>query len=89
VAAANRCEACGLPFLHGEMVTLRPDGTAVHEATQPDSMLRCRDALLAKLATLRVALVAHVEGGRGEMTAPHDCPACGGVHDPNLNAEWR
>jgi len=41
------CGACGLPFLPGELRAVRPDGTAWHQETQPNSMRRCREALLA------------------------------------------
>lgn len=41
------CGACGLPFLPGELRAVRPDGTAWHAHTQPNSMRRCRLAILA------------------------------------------
>jgi hypothetical protein len=48
-ASSFVCAACGLPFETGECRTLQPDGSAVHELSEPASMRRCRDALLAAL----------------------------------------
>lgn len=42
---ADACAFCGVPFRGGETRTLRPDGSSIHEATQPESMSRCRDEL--------------------------------------------
>lgn len=48
----GRCAACGTPFEPEEMHCLLPDGTTIHEASQPSSMRRCRDALLATIREL-------------------------------------
>lgn len=54
------CSACGLPFKTDAMEsrTLLPDGSHVHEATatSPDSMSRCRAALVARITTLEARL---------------------------------
>lgn len=51
----DKCAACGLPFGDGEFRALLPDGTKLHEATQPDSMRRCRKALLDAQDSVRMA----------------------------------
>src|SRR5271169_4386897 len=43
------CAACGLPFVAGESQTFQSDGTRLHAETNPDSMRRCREGLLARL----------------------------------------
>ena len=52
------CAACGLPFKTDTMEcrTLLPDGSCLHEATNPDSMSRCRAALVARITTLEARL---------------------------------
>ena len=44
--AVAGCAICGVPFRAGETRSLNPDGSAVHETTQPESMKRCRDELV-------------------------------------------
>lgn len=49
--AVLTCAACSLPFQSGELRSIRPDGSSMHDETQPDSMRRCREALLLRLAS--------------------------------------
>lgn len=54
-ADVPRCAACGLPFRADELRALQPDGSSMHDETQPDSMRRCREALLAQRCPRQVS----------------------------------
>jgi hypothetical protein len=48
-AKVPRCAACGLAFDVNEFRSGMPDGTFLHEDTQPASMRKCRDELLRQM----------------------------------------
>lgn len=72
------CAACGLPFKPFktdtmECRTLLPDGSHVHEATNPDSMSRCRAALVARITTLEARLEKVLAVGSPWPRQPSTC----------------
>lgn len=71
------CSACGLPFKTDAMEsrTLLPDGSHVHEATatSPDSMSRCRAALVARITTLEARLEKVLAVGSPWPRQPSTC----------------
>lgn len=76
---SDKCSACGTPYEPGEVRTLLSNGTTVHEDAQPASMRRCRDALLAKQASM-LAILREVGNAETE-----GCEGCGTIGIATIN----
>ena len=75
----DKCAACGTTYEPGEFRSLMADGTTVHEETQPSSMRRCRNALLARQADI-INLLQDVGNAETE-----GCDGCGTISTDTIN----